>query len=365
MTLNNKFPLLVLITVIMLSAGMYVAFVRPLVLQLLEGTAPAWAAAMAEALYPRLSAEFQRLSPSFFLQKADQVVVRFGIVVTCFCCWWQYKTQLFQVFALPSPSSKHITYLRAGFYGFIFITTYDWWGSIPVIVEQETFYKPISFLRLFYTPLPSVATLRMMYLLLLLSAGLAVAGWKPRWTGYFTIALFIVLQGFFTSFEKSDHGYVTYIYAGLLFPLVFETGKAQQVLVLFSIRAVIALSYLMAGIEKLLSSGLSWLHPTTFKTYLTMHDTPAGQWVAHSELLCVLLPLFAMLFQLTFPATLFLKKSRYYWLGAGIVFHWGTVVLFGISSFINPWVIVYIFFLDEWRAPCKSIPTKTGINTTL
>lgn len=360
MKFKDKFSLLVLMAVITIATGLYVGIVRPLIPELLHGSAPVWLQSIADSFYPRLSAESQRLSPAFFIQKADQIVFRFGLAAACFCCWWLYKKQLFRVSVLPSPSGKSITYLRAGFYGFIFITTYDWWGSIPAIVDQAAFYKPISFLRLFNVPLPSVTTLRTLYVLLLLSTGCTMLGWKARWSGYISISLFIILQAFFTSFEKSDHGYITYIYVGLLFPLALEARAAQQVFVLFAIRAAVALSYFMAGMEKLLNSGLSWLQPTTFRTFLTLHDTPAGLWFAQYDLLCLLLPFFAMVFQLTFPATLFLARHRYWWPVAGVLFHWGTVVLFGISSFFNPWIVVYLFFLVRSR-PLSSHPQKTSI----
>ena len=106
------------------------------------------------------------------------------------------------------------------------------------------------------------------------------------------------------------------------------------------------LTYFFAGTEKLLISHFSWINPITFKAYLALHQAPIGMIVAENTLLCTLLPIGALVFQLTFFIILFYPKmSKWYILG-GFCFHWGTTLLFGISWFINPWLMPYLFFID-------------------
>jgi hypothetical protein len=166
--------------------------------------------------------------------------------------------------------------------------------------------------------------------------------------------VFLLMQGWLFSFEKTDHTFSTLTYAALLMPfLLHEYTKAvrdgmmtQAGWPLQLIQVCIAMVYLMAGLEKLLIGGLDWISPDSFRSYLYLHQAPAGVWVARSDLLCTVLPLGAMLFQLGFICILFFPRLKLLIILSGIAFHTGTYVLLEVGWYINAWVFVYIFFLD-------------------
>jgi hypothetical protein len=67
--------------------------------------------------------------------------------------------------------------------------------------------------------------------------------------------------------------------------------------------------------------------------------------VAESDLLCVLLPTLALLFELGFIVIVFRPAWTWVFLPAGILFHAGTYLLLGVGWYFNGWVATYVFFI--------------------
>jgi hypothetical protein len=195
---------------------------------------------------------------------------------------------------------------------------------------------------------------------------------QPVLSSVVAAALVILLQGWLFSFEKIDHTFSTLTYAALVMPfLVYEYAKAakkkqhtQAGWPLQLICVCIAAVYFMAGLEKLLIAGLDWIRPDSFRSYLYLHQAPIGLWVAKSNLLCTILPLVAMLFQLGFFTILFYPALRPFVLLSGIAFHTGTYLLLEVGWYINAWIMVYIFFID-WTWLDRCIPWNDKVTNRL
>ncbi len=308
-----------------------------------------------DTIYPRFWVEKHRFSSEFFLAKGQQVIWRssgglflLGITLFSHQLTNVLKTGYHRFFEVQT-TPKAIKWLRILYFTFLLGIVNHWYWDLQGLQILAPFYKPILLLRIFPHQLPPHWLLAGLYFLMLFGIGMCLLNRKTVFFSALVISLFIYLHGVFCSFEKMDHAYVTYIYAGMVLPFVFLEKQNSSTRVnawpIRLIQLLICLTYLMAGLEKLLISGIDWASVTTFKTYLAAHSTPAGLWVAKQDVLCQLLPIGALAFQLGFWLILPFPKLRWVFLPWGITFHFGVVILFGISSFFNPWVWVYIFFL--------------------
>lgn len=295
--------------------------------------------------YPRFQTEKHRLPFEFFLEKANLVLIRLLFVeigLLGFISWKSLSKRSELTIVKTSHSTK---FLITTFYGFLLITTHDWFCELDNLNLIAPFYKPILILLIFGQELPHTFILQGLYLIMAFLCLVIILKKGLKWAPTIVIVLFIYLEATFNSFEKINHGYATFIYTGLLLPIYLYNPRHRKWSISV-IQVVIASCYFLAGLEKLTISGSQWFSFETMSIYLSQHQTVVGIWVSKQPILCFILSVSAILFQLTFPLFLFIKKLKKPILITGVLFHWGTVVLFGISSFLNPWLVVYVFFID-------------------
>ncbi|MDO1446042.1 HTTM domain-containing protein [Rhodocytophaga aerolata] len=339
---------------------------RELMLEAIEGKAPAWFNQILETFYPRFAIEKHRFDTHFFLSKADQVVIRFSLVqmfllvfTSAYIFKLPFRNQVNAFWDTP-VSVRQVHWLRVLFYLGMLFFTYDWFYYLDLVRPAEIFYKPLLLLRILNIDFPSVPVSGIVFGLLMLSYAGVIFWVKPVSCSIISTLLFVLMQGWLYSFEKIDHTFSTLTYAALIMPfLVYEQQKAfraaspqQAAWPLQLIRVCIAMVYVMAGLEKLLIAGTEWFNPESFRSYLFLHQAPAGLWVAQSDVLCTILPFGAMLFQLGFCSILFFRRLTPFVLLAGIGFHAGTYILLEVGWYFNAWIFVYIFFIDwTWLDP--------------
>lgn len=325
-----------------------------------EGNAPTWFSTIVEVFYPRFFAEKNRLDLDFFLKKANQVALRFSIIVVLslvFYSWWRlssdFRTRL-EVFTGKVTTIHNVYILRMVFYLVLIIATRDVYQDLRALQYLEEFYKPLGILKILHLPFPGKQVSFLIYGFLFLSAILVIFGIKPVFFSCMASLAFILYQAYLFSFEKIDHGYAPFTYAAMLFPFLlwerYLSKKRDEVnFTSWSLKLIMIVTcvvYFVSGLEKLLMSGFGWLDPETFRTYLFIHKTDLGMRIIDNNYLMRALPFLAWVLQLSFPVILFYEKAKYVILPAGIAFHIGTVLLLGISSLENPWLFNYIFFFD-------------------
>lgn len=346
----------------------YWVYGHELILKAYLGEAPDWFNYLVETFYPRFFAEKNRLEISFFEAKADQVVLRYLVLLIFAAVVYAFEKYTGKVKVKISNLSEKATsvqsvyFLRVLFYLLLIIATRDVYEDLRALNFLEVFYRPLLFLKVLHLPFPGKKVAFLIYGTLFLSSILVIFGLKPVLFSVMAMVSFVVYQAYLFSFEKIDHGYGPFTYACMLFPfLLWERTKAKKegknFFSSWSLKLILivtCLVYFMSGMEKILISGIEWLSPLSFKSYLALHDTSAGRFVAENEFLVNVLPALALLLQLSFPLILFFDRLKYVILPAGVLFHFGTVLLFGISSFENPWVFNYIFFFD-WTKPGEKL----------
>jgi hypothetical protein len=192
--------------------------------------------------------------------------------------------------------------------------------------------------------------------------------------GLFTnvaLAALLVLQtlqeAFLNCFGKTSHGTIPLLYA-LLFLMLAPCGRAVSLDALVArwwrrrsgapdapartsvhagwpldlLFAELAAYYFLAGFAKVCASGLLWADGYTLQYYLLEKQTPAGLWLATHIRLCVLFSALVLAFELSWPLGIVLRRLRTALLGAGLAFHFGTILFLRIS-FWPVWILYALF----------------------
>ncbi len=368
MSKRSKVILFLLIGTPVLITILYFTTFQYLVADAYYNKAPGWFESVVNWLYPRFTAEKNRFGLDFFLAKTDQMLIRTWLVfIGMAVLYWSTNSvgfikQKWRNYWNQQITSSYQRLIVTLFCVCLFVTTFDWYLDFYNIENLAPFYKPILPYRLLHLPLPGSSMLLALYGLMLFSALACVMNFRVRLFFPVMFILFIYLQGIFYCFEKTDHGYVTFTYVGfsLLF-LVASPKKGQAVMGKWPVvlgQVLVSLVYFQAGLEKLLVSGFTWASGETFQNYLLAHPTDWGLWIAESDVLCAVLSCLTLLFQLTFPIVLFQPKLKWYYLSYGIVFHFGTTFLMGISTYLNPWIMAYLIFIDWSLLPQYGVLKK-------
>ncbi|QHT67527.1 hypothetical protein GXP67_13270 [Rhodocytophaga rosea] len=356
----KKTGYLIWLLLIGLQVAVYYMLFRNLVEAAYQNQAPAWFNNLVQAIYPRFTVEKHRFDIHFFLQKADQVVWRFyGLQVMVLAGLYSFRflpgfrTRFIDFWQRP-VSVMQVRILSIVFYSGILFFTYEWYGYLSELSKAKAFYQPLQLLRLLHIGFPAPTLLLILCIMLWLSCVAVILNFKPVISASITTFLFILLQGWLYSFEKLDHTFSTLTYAAMIMPfLIYEQYKSielnQKWLSGWALQLIcvcIALAYLLAGLEKILISGWHWIDSDTFRSYIYLHQAPLGLEIAKSQWLCKVLPALALLFQIGFIGILILRKFIILFLIAGVGFHIGTYLLLGVGGYANPWIFVYIFFID-------------------
>lgn len=338
----------------------YALWLRPLIDAVYQDAAPDWLEQLIQLIYPRFAVEKYRFPIEFFRQRVDQVILRFGLVngLAILFCWLYSQQATFYRrvtdFWQTETSVRMVQWLRILFYAGLLYFSHDWYGYLTDLSQAAAFFKPISFLRLLGSEFPPRVIIILLYGLLMVSCVSAVLNQKPVMSSVIAAICLMLLQGWLYSFEKFDHTFSTLTYAALLMPFLLHTNQRatqqkQSVQAGWPLQLIclsIGLVYLLSGVEKLLISGLDWVQPDSFRSYLYLHQAPVGLQVAQSDWLCWLLPALALLFELGFISAVFVPKLRGFVLLSGIAFHAGTYLLLHVGWYVSSWIFVYIFFVN-------------------
>ena len=350
--MKAKYILVLILIFWVVIICLYGLLFREWVIQAYHGTAPDFFINLINGMYPRFAVEKHRFPLAFFLNKADQIFLRGScMILMVLTAVFLVKRKIWQRLTEKQCSIQHAHILRLLFYAGLLYYTWDWIVDLQRLSQLQAFYKPVLIFKVIHLPLPGVWFFVIVYVIYMLSILGVIFRNKPVFAVMAAI-IFTLMQGYFFSFEKIDHGYATLTYASLLMPFFLREVKQQNrerlihTWSLPAIQTAIAGAYFFAGLEKVFTGGVSWATAHTFRTYLALHEVPLGLEVANNDFLSSLLPLLALLFQLGFPLILFFPKLRYIFLPGGIAFHTGTVLLFHIGAYFSPWIFVYIFFIN-------------------
>jgi hypothetical protein len=124
------------------------------------------------------------------------------------------------------------------------------------------------------------------------------------------------------------------------------------------IKIVLIQVYFSAGIQKIRSSGLGWLNGKYLQAYLIENslwtDRNAVIAIASNTIMCAVLSLLVLTFELTFGVVLFLPQLTFIYVGFALLFHLGTLITMRINylKYIGP---VYLVFFTDLAFRLKAI----------
>jgi hypothetical protein len=307
---------------------------------------------LVQLFYPRFFVEMHRFDLAFFLSHAQQVIWRFEIVsiVLLLGIYAKHKSTKFnqqlQQYWHEKPLDFNSKINHFIVYGAILYYFHDYLEGYAFWIQYADLYQAILLFKILHISLLSLGVVQVLFGIFCLATIAAMFRIQLKISSLVVCLLFILFQGWNYSFGKINHGFALLTYASILLCIESYLPDNQKGITQRLIQLTIAFCYLMAGLEKLFISHFDWVSATTFQGYLLLHPTPLSEYVLKFEWLCVLLPSIALAIQLGFVGIIFFKKLRPWILTSGVCFHFGTVVLLGISSYVHPWVICYIFFVD-------------------
>lgn len=342
---------------VVLAAVFYLCWAKPWLWQVIQTPEhPLWD--LMTHFYPRLAAERWRLPPDFFVQKADQVLLRAGILVLLLSAAWQAWANMrwrrrwwrFWQMEMPTNAARILLILL---YAVILGFALDWRTYLHDYQAWAAFYQPLALLAVF-GDYPGDLLIDAVWAAFLANCLWGMSGRYPLAASLCMAGLWLLVQGWLLGFGKMDHGTATLTTVILCAPaLAAEIHDASSLVHAWGLRLMqvgVIAAYLFGGLEKLLISQGAWvLSGEVLAAYLRMEAAPAGLWVARQPWLCHLLAVATVGGQLSF--LLLLTQSRWRWLplAFGVGFHAGTVLLLHIGAFLNPWTIVYGIWLP-WPA---------------
>lgn len=336
-----------------------VLYRQELLAWLLQGAEPNtnWQAFLLK-LYPRIGTELPRLGADFLIQKGDGTLLRLILLVPA--AWWLWYVGMPWLLK-PEPMHTHADLDREHWPYYAVVAFWGWFTA-----DMLTDLMPRLSIASLYEGIPHFNWLwgsheyandytLGIYSRLMLALGIALLQQRLNMALRITAAVFFFFSQYFLyGWGKIDHTYATLNW--VLLAWVFPMPYTIRLMVL-----AIGATYTLAGVEKLLSSGIFWLADAPL--FLKMQATEAGKVLADFPYLVYLLFAGAWAFQ--FFALPIIMTGRYlrHWLVTGLFFHLGTFLLFGAGAWLSPWYLG-LLMINIWRMRqlgMKPIPEPTDL----
>ncbi len=194
-------------------------YLQPAILAAYKGSPDEFLQFIIHTLYPRFEIEKSRFEPGFFLTKADQVIYRscfiyYTILILTFLSKQKdsFAKKISQVF-YSETSLNSIDLLRYLFFSYSIYLSLELCHDLILLQPMTIFYKPILWLRIIPLPFPGPFAIFVLAGLWVLTQVLILLNIRIVLCSFITLFLFLLVQCWLFSFEKLDHGYVTFTYA--------------------------------------------------------------------------------------------------------------------------------------------------------
>lgn len=266
--------------------------------------------------------------------------------------------RLFDWWFVPLPIAR-IFWLRIFLYGFVLVDVLvtTSWVSMHGSVSPEL-YRPLWLARVFALPAPGPWLVIGMKVALVVGAGVAMTGRRPRLTGSIVFLLYLEWMLIAFSYGKVNHDRVAFLVALAVLPTVGEarretTSSDAAGWAIRCIQVAVVLTYFLAAFAKLRYGGIEWLNGATLLRAVLRRGTWIGDVMRDFPMLLRAGQYALVAFELGSP--LLLNRGRlgriYLWLA--VAFHaltWATLKI----SFL-PHVICLLAFipLETLRQPAR------------
>lgn len=370
----KKNKLWIIIFLILTSQILYWFWIRNYTLDYFDinTNSATWFSNLVESLYPRLKIEKHRFDASFFIQKSDQIAIRFLFVSSVFLLFFipKFYQKAKSFFITHSVYSQKITQNTQSFFIIYFLISNvllsnEWLEILTEYSQIAILYEPISFYKFISPSFPSLSFLKNSCLFLKIITGIGIIScllslfFKDNFLIKLLLfsclvlssVLFIYLQGFLYSFGKIEHTYSTWNWVCILLPFwVYQSHLNSSTNQNYLLFLAVGLIYTSSGLEKIFIGGLDWINGDALLSYLQNSPTDLGQNLSNYPFLITLLSILTILWETSF--LLILHKNKYIRLTLifiGICFHVGVYFFMNVGHYFSPWIWVYIFLLPNFE----------------
>src|SRR6187402_2267171 len=140
-------------------------YLRDSILLAYEGKSDSFIQFIINNFYPRFNVEKIRFDSAFFINKADQVLIRFLLVyyLTLVVFYLYHKTvefkKLISSFFQTETTSKNIHLLRILYFAYFLYLSGQLCHDLEFMQPLAPFYKPVLWLRILHIPFPNHYTI--------------------------------------------------------------------------------------------------------------------------------------------------------------------------------------------------------------
>lgn len=209
----------------------------------------------------------------------------------------------------------------------------------------------------------------------------SAVGFKTSWSTKVSVVLVILYEGILRSFGHVNHDEYVGMYVLLILafvpcsdrysldawlkaPSMFRSESITYWYPIHLMQAVMAWSYFSTGVLKLRNGGLAYFLPDQLPTLAiqhslgNLHDTQyrIAFMLPSIRMVTPILLVIVVLWEVTFPVGIVFKRSRWIYLGFGVVFHVSTVLLMNIGFWNH--LAMYLIFVN-WTKLRQSMTRLT------
>lgn len=278
--------------------------------------------------------------------------------------WWS---------SLVPASASGLGMVRAGVHSVfllaVFSTSFRELGYLPLTILRPTGIMSLLSWK-FYARLVTPGGMKALQIALLISLLMSTIGYLTSITTKSSAVLVILYEGLLRSFGHYNHDEMTGIY--FLVILAFTPcGDAFSVDSVYRppnriksstygypilvMQMVLAWCYFTAGLSKLRISGLDYFGIDNLAIQAishsldNLHETQFrfAFWLPQVRDYLGLVMIVTIAWEILFPLAVFWRRSRWWFLGFGILFH--LVTLFTMNIFFSNLMMMYLIFID-WNA---------------
>jgi hypothetical protein len=224
----------------------------------------------------------------------------------------------------------------------------------------DSLFVPVSGLVPFRSP-PSLAVIVTVQVIGAAAAFLAATGRRPRVTLPVAWFALLALAGLRSSLGKILHNDVLLLLATLPFLAAPDAGDDDEPVSGWPVRTamlMIALTYWIIGVQKLVHSGVDWVTGPNMRWILysaasqgRAFSREPALFIADRPWLATASAAFLLGMELVFPVVLVWRRSRPVLAAAAFVLHAGTWVLLGLDYWLWAVVVAVVFLLGEPLRP--------------
>jgi hypothetical protein len=232
-------------------------------------------------------------------------------------------------------------------------------GPYPRLAGQpDALFRPLSFVRVL-DAMPPLAVIVGIQVVGVIAAALAVAGWRRRATFATAWVSLLVLAGLRTSVGKILHNDVVLLLAAvpfLLAPAVRWPGRdepsARCGWPVHTAMVIVAGAYFFSGLAKFTTSGIEWVTGDNLR-YVMYDASLSGRmiipelprFVADHAWLAHVVAAGTLVFELTFPIVLVVRRVRPLYAAWAVTLHAGTWLLLGLDYWL--WIAVVLLIVVD------------------